>query len=180
MKIAVKYGLMASAATILLHLIVHFTLGIDSPVGKSILLLRFGVYILAVVLAILERKKEQNGFLTFGNGLGAGFMSILVAAVILFAYNYTYFKVINHDFIKKGYEQVEKGLEQQSIQGSQAEIASKIAKTMVSPGGLSGLMFAGTLFTGLVISLIVAAFLRKEEVFANSTATDNTGFDPYR
>lgn len=180
MKITLKYGLLGAAALILLHLVVHFTVGVESSVGKSILLLDFAFYVLVVVLAILERKKAQSGYLTYGNGFSTGFLSSLNMGVIKAVYTYIYCKFINHGVLAAMIKDATEDMSKKSTSEEQAQAAASAFKLVFSPGGVAVIEFLRVLFVGLLIALVVAAFLRNEKSLPSNIPSQGGDLDPYR
>jgi hypothetical protein len=180
MKPSLKYGLLLAAAVILLHLVIHFTVGADSQVGKSVMLLNYGLYTLAIVLCLLELRKEQQGYLTYGKAFSTGFMVMLSAGLIVAIYTYVYYKFINHDFIVKSYALVQQSLDEKNLDENSMATANKVAHIMLTPGGISVITLLGMLFWGAIISLIIAAFLKRDQGFPGATPVQEAGFDPYR
>ena len=164
MKITLKYGLLIVVVYMLLHILLHFTTGTESNIGKSLLLLNYAAYTGAILMGVVEKRKLQNGSITFGSAFGTGFMIMLFAAVLLGIYTYSYYKFINHHSIEAAYKAIDAQIAKKDLPEAQVGTATTVAKLMVSPGGFAVMHFIGWLLVGALISLIMAAFLRKEQL----------------
>jgi hypothetical protein len=122
-----------------------------------------GLPIIGIVLSIYAYRKEHSGNqISYGKALGVGVMVAFIFGILGSGYsviNYTY---INPDFrevtmVKLEDRLIEKGMDDDVIEmlvERQRKIM-KPARTMIS--GVLGLTFIG-----LVVSLIAAAFIKKE------------------
>ena len=158
MKIALKYGLMIVLIFTITHVLIHNTIGIESGIGRSIMLLNYAIYTLAILLCVVEKRKKNNGHISYGGAFGIGFFTMTVAAVILSGYQYLYLKFINHDLVLAGFNA--------QTSNNLFEKALKLLKK--TPGGMSLLFFIGMLLAGWLISMIIAAFIKKEKSTVNS------------
>jgi hypothetical protein len=121
--------------------------------------------ILLVILFFLVRSYRDNylhGIITFGQSLGAGLIIFLYYAVIMALFTYILYAIIDPDLTGKmlaaGEEaMLKKGMPQEQIDAGMA-IQAKIMKPAIM--ALMGIL--SSMFTGFIISLLVAAFVRKE------------------
>lgn len=118
-----------------------------------------------VVLFFLLKSYRDNyrhGQITFGQSVGAGVIMCLYYAVIMAVFTYILYTVIDTGLTAKQLaftesKMVEKGLPQASIDAGMA-IQEKIMK----PAILAPLTIFGSMLWGVIISLLVSIFVKKE------------------
>ncbi len=159
MKISIKYGFLIILLYSLSHVVVHFTIGHESGVGKSIMLLNYPIYALAILLGVVERRKAQLGHITYKEAFGTGFSMMVFAALIISVYQYIYLKFFNHHLVSVLYNE-------QSSNDAFENLMKELKKT---PGGNTILELAGRILAAALISLIIGAFIKRE---ISSSATN--------
>ena len=158
MNITFKYGFLIILAFTLTHLLIHCTVGVESAVGKSIMLLNYAFYLLAILLGVVEKRKMQNGLITYREAFFTGFRIMAFAVIIISGYQYLYLKFINHQQVLITYNE-------QNSNNAFESILKEIQKT---PLGISALNFMGRLLVACLISMIIAAFIKREPVAISS------------
>lgn len=153
-------GLIFGLIGIVYQLIIYFLdLSLNQIQGWILLLVQI------VVLFFLVKSYRDNylhGSITYGQGLGAGVVIFLYYAVIMAIFSYLLYAVIDTGLIDKQLafteeKMVERGIPQASIDAGMA-----IQRKIMKPGIMAPLSIFGNMFGGLIMSLIVAAFVRKE------------------
>ena len=135
--------------------------------GAIIGLLSFVItFILLLMFSIAYRKKEMDGYMSFGQAFIFAFMAIIFSTIIVTIYNYIF-----HTFIAPEYMENLMAVMQQKtiaymerIGAPEAQIDKTIAKfeepitiwKTLKQGILGGLI------GGLIVSLIVAAIAKKK------------------
>ena len=121
--------------------------------------------LLIVILFFLVKSYRDNyrhGFITFGQGLGAGMIIFLYYAIIAAVFTYLLYAVIDPNLIDKQLafteqEMLKRGLPQEAI-----DISMSMQEKIMKPAIMAPISIFGNMFYGLIMSLIVAAFVRKE------------------
>ncbi|HKR07004.1 MAG TPA: DUF4199 domain-containing protein [Bacteroidia bacterium] len=162
MKPFLKYGLIAAATGILISMIT-FLLGLDkTDTGEYIGYLNIIVMIVAMVMAIKEkREKELGGFIEFGQAFGTASMTILVASAITAVYTYLYVSVINPGFREYTLQKQIAKMEEKGMSQDEIDTAMHYTEKFMSPVMMSVFTFLGGMFFGMIIALIIAAIMRK-------------------
>ena len=117
------------------------------------------------VLAMKAARTNNEGYLTFGQGFEIGALVSAISGLLVAAFNGVYLRFISPETMQK-LEQLQRQLA--LARGMTAEqyeknIASASGQLSSSVGFLFILKFFVLLVLGIIISLIVAAFLRKEK-----------------
>ena len=167
MNHSVRYGLILGALN------VAFTAGaflIDYKLIQNPLIgfLIFGITIAILFIAGFELRKKNGGYLSFKNALRSSFIIYTIAAVLMVAYNLLQYNVFTPEIAQ---ELQKDALNQQVMVwesfGMSDEQIDENAAAM-EDRNLFGLTWqlvglAGNLVFGLIISLIVAAIVKKKE-----------------
>lgn len=166
MKTSVKYGLIYAGVGIGVSLLL-FGLGMDKDesVQKVMNFVNVAIPAAIIFLGIREvRDKDGSGFMTFGKGFSTGMVIAVVGGLITTVYTYLYFTVLNPGMItyikmKQEEEMIKRGMSESDVE---AMAKAGTLDIWTSPGMMCVFVLLGVLLLGLVISLISAAILKKE------------------
>jgi hypothetical protein len=159
-RTALKWGVIIGIINILYSTAIMATGQIgNQSLGYAVyLIVGVGIY-----LALNDFKKENSGFLTFGQGLGLGTMMSAILGLISSFYSFAYMKFIDSSIPDQILKNAEREMEKKGLPDDQIEQAMQYSKMFMSPG----VMFvAGVFFTvllGFVLSLIIAAIMKKDK-----------------
>lgn len=158
-KIALKWGLVAGIAIIIYGMILYFA-GMSTNQSAqwfSYILLGIGIYLGARE----HRDKQLGGYMSYGRALGAGVLICLFAAILTGLFNYVFF-TLNTDALEEIKTQQEQQIYEQGLPREQEEMSLKMVSKMMTPAMLLVFVIPGMTFFGLILSLIIAAFLKKD------------------
>lgn len=108
------------------------------------------------------RDNFLNGAISFGQALGAGVIIFLYAAIITSIFSVILYSVIDPELMNKGLAVQEELYQKRGMTQEQIDLASKVAAKMMKPAISVPIGLVVNMFFGLILSLIVAAFVRKE------------------
>jgi len=108
------------------------------------------------------RDNYRHGVITFGQALGAGVVICLYNAVISAIFIYLLYTVIDTNLMDKQLAYTEGLLLERGLPEEAVEMSMKIQKKIMVPEVMAPISILGSMFYGLIMSLIVAAFVRKE------------------
>lgn len=108
------------------------------------------------------RNTYLQGYMTYGQSLGAGVIIFLYSSIITAIFTYLLYKFIDTGLTAKllaftEEAMVKKGLPQQAI-----DAGMSMQKKIMIPEIMAPFTILGTMFGGTIISLIVSIFTRKE------------------
>lgn len=118
-----------------------------------------------IILYFLVKSYRDNykfGMITYGQSLGAGMIIFLYYAIIIALFTYILYTVIDPDLIDKQLAFREEEMLKRGLPEASVEAAMKIQAKMMKPAIMAPLSIFGVMFQGLIMSLIVAVFVRKE------------------
>jgi uncharacterized membrane protein YfcA len=167
------YGLILAVSNIVLTL-VGFFLGYQTDKiaqGRWFGFLPFIVMIVVLWLGIKAAREEaKDRSLSYGKGVSTGFLITLYSSLIGTVYGFFHFKFINPNFVDYSIDAAREKWTQAGLSDAQMETAEKGIRLFMSPVMLSIWGFLLSLLLGLVIALILSAFLkRKPEAAAEAS-----------
>ncbi len=161
-NVALINGLYIGAVLIVFSLILYL---LGTPRDNWLQYISYIIMLVGVVMAIKQwRDKYNNGFITYGQAFSNGFLTLLFAGILTSIYIFIFFQVIAPDEVTKMAQLAEEQMYERNpnISEADAEMGMKFAKMFMKPWlmAVMGLFF--TALAGLVMSAIVAAFMKKE------------------
>ena len=168
MKTYVTYGFIMALAGALLNLVLFF-LGFHSDVAKFSTaqwiggLVGLAIGIVFTVIGTRARRAEVPATEPFGYGraFGAALMITLFAALFGALFYFIYQQFINPGFQDVVVQAQTAKLEARGLSGAQLEQAEKMTRMFTGPLISSGLGFIMQMFFGTILSLIIAAFVKR-------------------
>jgi tetrahydromethanopterin S-methyltransferase subunit B len=162
-KNAMNYGLILGLAIVIYIMVLEF-------IGMSVFqnqLAGWAVYAFMAVAIIIGNKNLrdnfQGGFISFGRSLGSAMLISVVGGFIYGFFVYVLLAVISPETINEMILFIEDEMLSKGVPEEQLEIASKFWKAFMTPAIMSISSFFNTAFLGLVIGLVVSAFVKKEQ-----------------
>ncbi len=153
-------GLILGLIGIVYTLVIYFLdLTINKVQGYVFLL------ILIVTLYFLVKSYRDNymhGYLTYGQAFGAGVVIFLYYAIITAIFTYILFALIDPGLIDKQLAAAEEMMAKRGMTQEMMDAGLKIQKKMMKPGIMAPMSILGNMLYGVIMSLIVAIFVKKE------------------
>jgi hypothetical protein len=121
--------------------------------------------ILIVALFFLIKSFRDNylhGYMTYGQAVGAGVVIFLYYSIIMAVFIYILYTVIDPGLIGKQLAFTEELMAKRGLPQEAMDAAMKIQKKMIRPGIMVPVGIISNMITGVIMSLIVAIFIRKE------------------
>lgn len=108
------------------------------------------------------RDTYRHGLLTFGQALGAGMVISLYNAIIAAIFMYLLYTVIDTNLMDKQLAFTEELMQKRGVPEEAIEISMNMQKKILIPEVMAPFSIVGSMFYGLFMSLIIAAFVRRE------------------
>ena len=118
-----------------------------------------------VILFFLVKSYRDNylhGAISFGQALGAGVVIFLYTSIITAIFSALLYTVIDPELMNKGLAATEEIYRERGMPQEQIDMGLKIAGKMMKPAISIPIGLIISMFFGFIMSLIVAAFVRKE------------------
>ncbi len=156
--IALRYGLICGVITVIYSLILNITeLALTN---KFLGWISFLIMLAAMVMAMREFKRQNQGFMSYGQGLGIGTLVVLISSIIGGIFTYIYVTLIDTGYIEKMRNMQVADMESRGMSDTQIEQGMAVAEKMMTPGMIMVFAIVGGLVFGFLISLIVSAVIK--------------------
>jgi hypothetical protein len=159
-RVALKYGVLGSVVIMVYSTILNVS-GLSQ--NKVLSSLSFLLMLVAIVLAMKDFKEKNSGFMTYGEGLGLGSLTSAVMGLLTSAFTMFYIQFIDNTLLAQGLDQVREDMEKRGMDDSQIEQAMELSQKFMSPGVVFVMGVFGYIVMGFIVSLIIAAIIRKEK-----------------
>jgi hypothetical protein len=157
-KVAFKWSIIGTIVAIVITYTFQF-LNIDQNSGiKYVGIIPFIAFLL---LAQKEFKDQLGGYLTFGQGFGAGFKFSLFTGLIMAVFIYLYLGYLSPQILDQALVTQQDQMAQKGMTTEQTEQAMSIAKHWGPLFGAIGTIIFDTA-VGAIIALIGAAIFKKD------------------
>ena len=153
-------GLILGLVGIVYSLIVYFLdLSFNQFQG-----LVFIVIQLALLFYLLKSYRDNylHGQITYGQSVGAGTIIFLYYAVIMAIFTYIIYAVIDTGLVAKQLAFTEETMVKKGIPQSAIDAGMSIQEKIIKPGIIAPLSIFGSMIGGVIMSLIISIFVRKE------------------
>ncbi|QIP17150.1 DUF4199 domain-containing protein [Spirosoma aureum] len=160
-RIALKWGLFLGLALIAITLVMYLT---DQAGNGWFNLLTLVAMVAFLILAMRDYRTSTGGYMSYGEGFGIGALLSAVGGLLSAAFITFYNVVIDPTIQQRAFEQAREKLEEQGkLSDEQIDQALEFSQKFQSPGFTFIAGVFGTLIFGALLSLIIAAFIRRNK-----------------
>ena len=155
------WGLIIGVAGIIYSVILYMIdQNLNQALGMAGMIITIGLLVLGVRSF---RDTINDGVLSFDSAIGFCMVAIVISSVIGIIYAYLLWSVIDPDIIGKMMDlQMEKMLDK-GIPEEALEQAMNITSKFMKPGVMLAMGLIGSLGSGTIIALIIAAIFKRDE-----------------
>jgi hypothetical protein len=135
----------------------------------------FLVLLIVILFFLVKsyRNSFRHGYITFGQAFGAGIIIFLYYSIISAVFAYILYAIIDPNLIDKQLAFTEEVMQQKGVPQEALDMSMSIQRKIMKPAIMAPMSLFGNMFYGLIMSLIVAAFVRKEgNPLINATETE--------
>lgn len=156
-SVGMRYGLLTGLISVILSFGLFAAHLEQSPLRFA----SFLVLVAGIVLAMRHYKENNHGFMRFGEGVGIGVVLSAVVGALSAIFTYVYMNIIDPEVVGRMMEKARADMEARGgLSDEQIDQGMALAgKFMNGPIMMVGVML-GTLFFGLLLSLLVSAFIK--------------------
>jgi hypothetical protein len=165
MVVSLGYGVIISLAIVVLSLIL-FLLNLDQGTGLEYL--PYLLLIAGIWLAQYNyRNKYLGGFITYGQAFTIGMWISLFVAIVMGIYTFVFFNYINPGAMEEAMVIAEQRMMDKGMTDLEIEQGMMMARKFSGVGMFTTVAVISNFFAGLIISLVTAIFVKKEEAGFN-------------
>jgi hypothetical protein len=155
--VGMRYGVLVG----LISIIISFGLNVSHLEQSPAKWLTVVVLIVGTVMAQKFFRQANEGFMSYGQGLGVGIVLAGVSAVLSAIFSYLYTTVIDPDMTARILDKARSDMEARgNMSDAQIDQAMHWTSMFMQGPALIGIVLVGGLLTGLIVSLITAAVLK--------------------
>ncbi len=117
-----------------------------------------------IVYLLLKSYRDNflHGFMTYGQAIGAGMVIFLYYAILTALFTYILYAFIDTELAGKQLVIAEEAMLKKGLPQAQVDAGLSVQTKIMKPAIMAPISFIATMFWGLVISLVVGIFVRKE------------------
>ncbi len=164
--IMLKWGAIGGLLSFIFTLITKFT-GLEDDFSETLgwvsTIFTLIINVTILVLALREVREENDGFMSYSQGLGSSTLLGAIWGVVAGGFNYIYLQFIDQGVVQKQLDLARERLEDQGLTESQIEDAEKITKMMMGPGVQFVMVVLVTILFMFILGLIVSGVLKREK-----------------
>lgn len=154
-----KYGLYLGIVSVVLTLMQYINL--ESSANTIIAIASIVIVVVAIVFAHKEFKRNNEGFMSYSEGLGIGVLVSVISGAMSAAFAILYRTVIDPDFNRRVLEATRRTLEDAGgYSEAQIEQTLEISQKFSTPTISFLIGLVASVILGLLISLIISAITK--------------------
>ena len=156
-SVAIRYGIITGIVSVIYSLILYMT---ELNNNTWLSLISTAILIVGIVLAHNFYKAANNGFMSYGQGLGIGSLLSLIVGFFSAIFLFIYLKFIDSTVMEKMQEAQYVEMEKRGMSEEQIEQAIQLSQKMTSPELMVVWAILGSLVFGFFLSLIISAITK--------------------
>jgi ABC-type multidrug transport system fused ATPase/permease subunit len=162
-KYALNFGLILGVISIVFSLMLY-SLDMHYQGGFAVIGVSLIITIVFIVIGMMQFKKANNGFMSFGQALKIGIGISLIGGIIGALFNQVLMNFIDPDTMTKAFEyQREQLMAAGQLTAEQIDAQLEMGKSFATPLMQIAFGLVGSLFFGFILSLVPALILKKSQ-----------------
>lgn len=164
--IALKYGFISGLLSFLFSTLVN-VMGWAENFQESIgWISSVWSLLLTVTLSFLclrEYREQNQGFISYGQGLGLSTLLGAITGLVAGGFNYIYIQFIDNTVIQRQLDLARERMEDQGLTASQIQSAEEVTRLFMNPGMQFVIVVIMSLIFNFFVGLIVSAVVKREK-----------------
>jgi hypothetical protein len=159
-SVGLRYGLITGFVSVIFSLVLFVT---EMNTNKVLSNLSILILIAGIIFAYRYFKSANNGFMSYGQGLGIGAVLSAVTGLLGGIFTFIYVKFIDSSFMQRMQETQIEELEARGMSDEQIEQGMAMAEKFSGPGMMLVMGILVTLLIGFILSLVIAAIMKRSQ-----------------
>jgi len=160
-KAGLNAGLIFGLILVLFSIIIYVT---DLVITQTwISFLSYVIIIGGIIYGHNQFKKKGDGFMSYGQGLGIGTITSLIAGTLSSIFVLIYTKYIDTGFQSRQIEEQRRTFEENGLSDEQIDAALGMTEAFDNPILILVIGILGTVLIGFILSLIISAITKKTD-----------------
>lgn len=156
-SVALRYGLITGFLLIIYSLILYVT-GLNE--NKLVASLGYLILIGGIIVAYKHFKRENGGFMSYGQGLGIGTLIGVIVGLLAGVFGYIYTKFIDPTVIQRELDKQIEQMENKGLSEEQIEQAMEMGEMFSGPVAIILMSLLIYALSAFIFSLIIAAIMK--------------------
>lgn len=131
--------------------------------NRALTSLAFVILIVGIVLGMKDYRAQNNTFMSYGQGLGIGSLISAIVGLIGSMFSMFYLEFIDNTIIKQSMDKAREDMETRGMDDAQIDQAMSMTEKFMTPGIMFAMGVLSYVIIGFIISLIIAAIMRKDK-----------------
>ena len=157
-RTALKYGIIVAVGVIIYSTVLTIA---DLTQNQALSSLAFVILIAGMVWAMRDFRTRNDGFMSYGQGLGIGSLMSAIVGLLGSVFSMFYMTFIDTNLIKKSMDATREKLEKQGMDDAQIDQAIQMTEKFMTPGMMFVIGVLTYVVIGFIASLIVSAIMRR-------------------
>ena len=159
-KFALNFGLLLGAVSVIFTFMLY-TLDMHYQGGFGVLAVSALLSLAAIIIGLIQFKKANGGYMTFGQGFKIGIGICLIAGIIGIIFNQIMMNVIDPEMMTKAMEYQEGQLVERGLTPQQASDQMEMGKQFATPMWQITFGLIGSVLFGILLSIVPALVIKK-------------------
>jgi DNA-binding transcriptional regulator of glucitol operon len=162
-KYALNFGVLLGVVSIVFAFMLY-SLDMHYQGGFAVIAVSLIITIVFIVIGMIQFKKANNGFMSFGQALKIGIGISLIGGIMAALFNQVIINFIDPDTMTKAFEfQREQLLAAGQLTAEQIDAQMEMGKSFATPAMQIAFGLLGSLFFGFILSLIPGLILKNSK-----------------
>lgn len=114
-------------------------------------------------LCLREYREQNEGFISYGQGLGLSTLLGAISGLVAGGFNYIYIQFIDNTVIQRQMDIARERMEDQGMSASQIQSAEEMTAMFMNPGMQFVIVVIMSLIFNFLLGLIVSAVVKREK-----------------
>lgn len=159
-KFALNYGMLLGAVSVIFSFMLY-TLDMHYQGGFGVMAVSALLSLAAIIIGLIQFKKANGGYMSFGQGFKIGIGICLIAGIIGIIFNQIMQNVIDPDMMAKAMEYQEGQLVERGLTPQQASDQMEMGKQFAEPMWQITFGLIGSVLFGVLLSIVPALVIKK-------------------
>lgn len=159
-RVALKWGGILGLALILFTLVLFLT---DNVGNTPLSFVSYALTIAGLILAMRDYRTQNGGYMTYGEGVSLGTLTAAVSGLLSSLFYVFYTTLIDTGVTQRMMDTIRERSEESGLSDEQIDQQMSFMELFQSPGLVFVVGVISAAIGGLLFSLLIAAFLRRNK-----------------
>ncbi len=159
-KFALNFGLLLGAVSVIFSFMLY-TMDMHYQGGAATILVSALLSLAAIIIGLIQFKKANGGYMTFGEGFKIGIGICLIAGIVGIIFNQILINFIDPDTMTKAMEFQREQLLERGLPADQVDANLEFGKKFSQPMWQVTFGLIGSILFGVLLSIVPALVIKK-------------------